>query len=389
MTLLDISILLMVVGIIMGPLMHAYKVDQEDRMYNNTEAAVGDAQTAINEFYFLNGRYPCPANITLGPDDPNYGVESCPAGAPDPDGVIEGGVPFATLKVPVEYALDGFKHKLTYAVTQAQADNNPPGAFIFNKTGGRIVVSGYLEDGEDACTTTITNSAVIFANTVLPNGDANPAGGGHFTLISHGETSVGAYTAEGDLIEACPNPANTTEAENCDGDAQFFSNQNDCAASMGNNAQFYDDYVAYIKTVPEKIWTQSPVVNRSDDTVSKAGKYVGIGTDTPQVDLDVIGSVKAVRDAGVADKNGNAQAMSLCTSNLNAANREGVTCFRPTLITGADPNMRCDTSNGMVGIARNRANCNVTYVQGRNITCGADELMTGLAANGSPICAAR
>ena len=388
MTLLDISIMLMVIGLIMGPMMHTYKIYQEDKVFNNTQAAVADAQTALNEFYFVNGRYPCPANLTLGPTDANYGVESCPAGTgTDPEGVLEGGVPFATLKVPVDYALDGFKNKLLYAVTQSQSDNNPVGPFFFNKLGGRITITGYREiehptTGEDVCQFVATNNSNVYPNPLLPDGvTPNAMGGGHFTLISFGESAIGAYTAEGNLVEACAAPADATlETENCDGDAEFFNDL--CAGGAVLDDTFYDDYILYTEEIPAKIWTQSPIA--TNDTVSKAGKYIGIGTNDPEVDLDVVGNIKAVSDT--SDKKGNAQAIDICTSDLNVSQGDGTTCFRASQITGTDPNMRCDNTNGMTGISGNHANCNIVYVLGAGKSCATGQLMTGFNSDGTPIC---
>ena len=136
------------------------------------------------------------------------------------DGVLIGNIPYVTLGVPYNEALDGWKHRFTYAVTETMTDSA-----TFIPTRGAIMV--WKADG---------STPLSFGDPANPNANPkhqNGQGTAHFVYFSHGENGRGSYSIEGIRIgENCDNGVFTAaevaaagkdynEIENCDNDYEF------------------------------------------------------------------------------------------------------------------------------------------------------------------------
>ena len=383
MTLLDMAIALLVISILMAPTLYTYNRWRLNEITNVTEENVElSVKQAIDEFFFSEGRYPCPSNITLPPDDPLYGVENCPAQGTPPFNldVLQGGVPFATLKIPSSMALDGWSNRLLYAVTQVQANPNIPGNtpnFNFPANGGRIRVSGVPQEIDP-----VTNVRVcdFGAGTNGAYGTAN-----HYVTMSYGEQAMGAYNAEGRLVQACPAGGTSADTENCDGDTDFWHQT--CSHNTAAGAGAFDDFLYVGAQMPTDTWMTS---KGNDEDIITSDQFVGIGKITPGVTLDVTGNIR-VEATGEEGKNGQVRSDRLCNNNAYVwgGNSYAMTCFSPSLIAGNDPNMRCAAeATAMSGVAYNRANCTATYIPQRQSACPANQLVTGITSTGQVICSA-
>ncbi len=375
MTLIDIAIAMMILGLLTVPIAKQYDNWRAGEIAGQTELNSVLIFTAIDDFYYLEDRYPCPADPGLPSDDPNYGIENC-TGADDwdgtNDGVLIGELPFTTLKIPFETSLDGWKNRQTYAVRMIYADNGVLDFDADNVLGD----PGVIEVWQVPLVTDVgTNERVCdFA------GDAAIAT--RFAIISHGDEGAGANSAEGGEYAACPADGTALESENCDGDLTFRDQQ--CQRSLRSDANYFDDTISFQPAPPSRMW---PPLD-TDDAVTEITRVgVGINEDDLFFELDIVGNLKVGGTADdTDDKDGNSYISNLCTGDMDADHLPTV-CFQPELITGNVAAMNCYNSTAMVGISNNEADCGITYYAGNAVNCDEDtEYMTGLTADGDPIC---
>jgi hypothetical protein len=368
MTLLDIAVAMMVLGLLMAPLIQAYNIKKLDDARGFTVSNSAAIYKAISDFYFEEGRYPCPAVITLGPNDAAYGQEDCTnTVAADgalsdgtPAGTLAGGVPFKALKVPVEITLDGWaKNKFTYVVTR---DLAMPPAFPIDAGNGAITVQEVPELNVDECSANPPQT--------LPAGESV-----HLMLISHGRSGIGAFNANGIQVQACPTgggvPLDSTNC-NYDDDATFLFHT--CVTDLKEGVNFYDDQISRYSSLPQRIWAVNSV--DTNDIFADRGNVneIGINTQDPQEALHVVGNIRV---------DGNADANEICNAN-------GGECMEPELIAGDDPAMQCENSDASTiasGIGGNEVRCNVTFRPDyAGEECADGKYVIGLAPGGGVIC---
>ena len=381
-TLIDLAILVMVLGLITAPLAQEYNNWRKDKIEDTTSGNSFDIDFAIEDFYFANSRYPCPAYPGLTPNSVNipnatnpasYGEEYC-TGNDDWDGTndntLVGEIPFTTLKIDnIDKTLDGWKNRMTYAVTIAHADSTSP-IFDFDNAAPTVKVSR-LFTKEHATTGNIVCDFLTSPEII----DAR------YTLLSHGESGAGALNVKGNQISACQSGSLTTiESENCNKDANFIHQQ--CMHNTQENSTFFNDTLTFKDEIPTRIWPPST----NDDAITEITR-VGIGEDEPIFQLDIIGNMKTEENPDdTTNKPGNVYTEKLCTNDMNSS-LQPTTCFKPELLTGNEPTMRCDNKSAMTGISRNKTDCNLTYFKNTNENCDKNtKYMIGLDANGVPIC---
>ena len=224
-TLLSMAIIIVVIGTFMGVALNLYKVYKPYEAAQETDQKITKIRRALEQYYYTEGYYPCPAPLNVAVDQNGFGfsvVETSVAVPGDGDcstassdgsdgtflaagynglNVRTGAVPVRTLNLPDEYIYDGYNQRFVYAVTEAysQKGNAPePG------TGGGIV----LED---------LNGNEVFSQT-----GTEDTGKIIHLVFSMGGDPNGAYSAfSGSLESAC----DTTKfaGENCDwsSDAEF------------------------------------------------------------------------------------------------------------------------------------------------------------------------
>ena len=138
-SLIELAIALVVVGLLVVPLTRAYHLYTIRKATDDTYGAQGMVSSALSMFFAENGRYPCPASRTTATGAADHGREICPGASPTagscsnglcratgrdvdgdgaPETVLIGAVPYADLNISVSNALDGYKRRLTYAVSE-------------------------------------------------------------------------------------------------------------------------------------------------------------------------------------------------------------------------------------------------------------------------------
>jgi len=79
-TILEISIVLTIIAMIVGGSMTLFSSSLQQRQREDTESKLKNIQKALLDFRRTNNRLPCPADVTLGLTDPNFGVEGATPG---------------------------------------------------------------------------------------------------------------------------------------------------------------------------------------------------------------------------------------------------------------------------------------------------------------------
>ena len=377
-TLIDLAIAMVVLGLLLVPMAKIMDRQIMEERHANTISNSSAIQIALDQYYFENDSYPCPAILTLNAANNTYGdpselpipVPPAPpiAGSPCagavimPNGIMVGGVPFKALKLPRDMTLDGWGNKLTYAVTAELTRTD----VAFDQNGGVMTLRQNPQSPGAECLETPANPPVDIQTAA------------HWVLISHGNEGIGAYNADGILVQACPaGAAATLESENCDyaTDTIFFSEI--CARSDKSDPTYFDDLLIAKDQVPTRIWSADP--NNEDDLISKIDS-IGINNENPQMPIDVSGNILAESDPTDPDREGLVKTEELCDTNDGD-------CFDPELIGGDVPAMKCTSADitAMSGISDSRAECGVTFdiITG---SCPNGSFMSGIQADGSPLC---
>lgn len=223
-TLVEIAIVLVVVGLLLGGLLMPLTMQVDLRRVEETIKEIDEINEAIVGFSLANGRLPCPADPTIATGALNAGVElaAC-AGA-----AAVGVVPWTTLGVS---ETDAWGRRFTYRVTPTFADAVPSPA-IGCPTQPPNASFSLCSAGDN----TITDSAVNIANTIP------------LVVVSHGKNGWGAYLPSGTQM----GPAvSADEIENYAGTATTFVSrtitafQNPCGGAGQPRCEF-DDVVGWV-----------------------------------------------------------------------------------------------------------------------------------------------
>lgn len=314
-TLMELAIVMIIFGLLTFPLLQAYTRYQEKKRHDDTRERIEDAVAQVKIYRISAFSSPCPANAALSINDANYGLQDCgaaiqalPIGSCTPDGgickvagardtsedadaiagngnevVLIGAYPFRTIaqvnqnKTGIEGGLDGWGHKLTYAVSARTTSLFPS------------IVRNSIAVGNDF------KYGVIQALDEFGNNTAGTDRDAQFVVLSHGSSARGARSAQGVLVQPCS--TTDRDRENCDNDAQFMRAIGYYEAAGAN---FYDDYAYFYKSQTGDLWAY--VTSPHADTGSTGHIYnlnelnVGVNTAStaPVTKLDVDGTVRAV-----------------------------------------------------------------------------------------------
>lgn len=222
-TLLEMTIALMLVAL-MAAL--AVRITPARDCIAETRAqqlVIGDA---LRSYVRANNRYPMPAPRGVSLTSPQYGVAvgsvtaAIDALGSNPNRVLIGALPFATLGLNVSYGSDCWGNKFTYLVTETLTSNSSTGYMNSSNTGKITVNTGNLS-----------------SNSILTDSAA-------YAVISHGASALGASNRNSTSKNYCTSATGTrVDRENCDlNNTLIFST----AFSDGKGAaHFFDDLVIY------------------------------------------------------------------------------------------------------------------------------------------------
>lgn len=266
-TLIEMSIVLVIVATLTVPLIQAYNAylnEEKIRITKENIKITTGAMAASDPRYA-----PCPSDRSIPFGDPNYGLERCdiatipdcnPGGIPAQgicrvrgsrdtindgasvnDWIIIGGVP-TRLQPPApapeirilksENALDGWGHVLNYAVSEKVMDHT-------NTSGAENYKHGAINAQDE--------------NGNPTAGVASPKGDAQFVVWSSGANGAGAYSYTGLEISPCPNGVNANQdTENCDNDNTFTQG---IGNYEGAGAGYFDDTSYFYLQTSGDLWT--------------------------------------------------------------------------------------------------------------------------------------
>jgi len=291
-TLIEVTIGLMIVGILSIPLMQGYKIYMAEKIIDESSGRLSTIQSALQKYAVMYGHYPIPSERNLGIGDLGFGqpytgaIPTCASGLEPicrtiigsrdavlpagPDPVLIGDVPFAALGLPEKFIKDAYKNKFTYAVTETLVTQ----ASFGDSLGAIRILDRNALDGDDD-------------DRNYPGSDA------HYVLVSHGKNKKGAFTVDGQLVSTCNPPG--VDIENCDGDAIFISNYDDIGtgidavyerfSSFVEGTDYYDDYIAATRSTNSGIWVRTA---NTSDIFNTEGRRIRIGPgSSPSAYLEV------------------------------------------------------------------------------------------------------
>ncbi len=241
-TLVEVAIVLIIAGILFAAISSLLLIYMNQVQLKTTRQRMAAIDESLQIYLNLNGRYPCPADLTAMPDTTNFGVEisnDCGSLSGSVDGTSEtsgntlppnnfdvriGTVPVRTLNLPDEFIADAWGQRFTYAVTE------------------RLATSGTYDRDEGAV------DVIDSAGNYVVNPTRNPAIGlAHYVVVSHGKNASGGTPAGGGS-NPIPCVASDLDGENCNGDSIFrrtmlystgSNPMDDLIAFRGNNSSLY------------------------------------------------------------------------------------------------------------------------------------------------------
>lgn len=217
-TLIELSIVVAILGIILGTGLAFYNRYLEANKHEVTDERLAEIEQALYDFYIINGHFPCPADGSLAPGNANYGIDHETAGGDYANGECDddssdlpnhtGTVPTRTLNLPDEYMLDGWGRRFTYRIatgmgSQADFESDAP---VYP---GNLTIQNL--DGNQ-----LTANAVY---VVISHG----VNGSYSWLLSG---AASGFTGDANEVENAPTNANDTYV-------------------YGPSTQAYDDVVAF------------------------------------------------------------------------------------------------------------------------------------------------
>jgi hypothetical protein len=244
-TLIQLSILLTVSALV---LVTALPGIQSNVNANTlTQKKMNKVLEALRQYEIVNSKLPCPADPTLSTSNVNYGVAAaatnkCMGGTPalpalEVDAthhIAMGMVPFKTLGLSAEYALDGYARDITYSM-----DTNAGGCWNGSTVSGAI---------------NITDNGTVNTSTAI--------------LVSHGANGYGAWLPGGARLNS--GSADVDERTNAHVDSSFASTNGSSGFASFIKKQptnTFDDIVVY----KNPLWSVNKVSASGSGAV--AGHY--------------------------------------------------------------------------------------------------------------------
>lgn len=232
-SLVEISIVLIIVGVVSTGVMAMVVSSLKEQQYAETMVKMDAIKQAVQEYRRAFMRIPCPADATQLVTAANFGVEAanaanCTGGAPAANfatgEMVLGMVPTKTLRLPDEYAFDGWGRRIMYA-----ADRRYTEADAFITYPITDLATGSIEIA-DAAGTASTSVGIALYMSFGPNG--------HGAFMRQGSATRNYAAAS----------TNTNEWENCDCNATAataFDNVFIQQMTRGITTAAFDDIVLY------------------------------------------------------------------------------------------------------------------------------------------------
>jgi prepilin-type N-terminal cleavage/methylation domain-containing protein len=187
----ELSIALIIISMITGGALSVWLNEFKGAQSHQSKNKIQIIEMALTNYVAINNRLPCPANGSLPEMNINFGEEYCtgnlvstatlpncsPACIFNNNQVIAGAVPFRALNLPMEFATDGWGHRIMYVVSRGFTGVGSGYGVPTTPYDFRIQTKGIITI-LDASNNVRTSEAV-------------------FAVISYGKNGFGAYPKGG------------------------------------------------------------------------------------------------------------------------------------------------------------------------------------------------
>jgi len=224
-TLVEIAIVILIASLMVTGVVSIASTQMEKGRYESTLQKQIALKKSILTFLSRNRRLPCPAVATLAQGAANYGIEAatpgtCLATTQFIAGVnrnARGVIPWISLGIDDEMALDGYGRRFTYQVLLSQTAVNAA-------SGTGLIGNINLLDGAGGVS-------------------INPLDPAAAVILSHGNNGYGAYLPQTGIRMTLAPAVSVNSLENTDNDIDFVIKE----YSNVLGVSLYDDIVMWLK----------------------------------------------------------------------------------------------------------------------------------------------
>ena len=213
-TLLELSVVVLVVTLLVGGLLIPLSTQVEQRNVSDTQQRLAQVQDALIGFAIAHGRFPCPATVSTPPQPTDLGVEDPPTGTGICAHPIDGYVPGTTLGLTnldnQGFVLDAWglqQNRIRYSITPAltNAFTVPNGM----RAAGIAALGNSANTYLYVCVSATGATATACSTVVPPTNDPNALSRGDavFVIYSLGKN---AGTTGGTSADEALNVKGTT-----------------------------------------------------------------------------------------------------------------------------------------------------------------------------------
>lgn len=264
-TMVEMAIVILITGMIVGSIFTFLTTQQNQKNLDETLRNQQKVAAALTIFAENYGRLPCPATQDIAANDNGYGNAraSCVI-----DAERNGIVPFRTLGLDQRDIVDGYKHAMTYVVSQTASAPVTTNVHVNCRIDDSWVTGAINRNPNKAsfCCREATSQLSVFSNQAgtirawqdqppiaASTGNVNQAAAGNtdplgyvaYLLISHGAEGGGYYILPSET-QQYPNiqplqGAGDAETENADSDRSFIAMPTNRTAG----AAHFDDIVLW------------------------------------------------------------------------------------------------------------------------------------------------
>jgi prepilin-type N-terminal cleavage/methylation domain-containing protein len=251
-SLVEMTMVLLILGILGALFLPLTNAMLDNNRRKETTVKLEALEKAFTRFVITNRRLPCPANGALATGSANEGLELAAGGACTVAALTNGVVPWRTLGLAQNDAIDAWGSLISYrvwgggGVANSLTQNASGGVDMsgLNPATAGAVMGWLTPRGFRLCNTTpcAAGSAAEIASKTAGNGIA-------YFLISHGSNRFGAYLPGGAFVNAPSGPGSgPSENINRNNLALRTAAPNDfyIDAQLNENAvAYYDDLVLH------------------------------------------------------------------------------------------------------------------------------------------------
>lgn len=243
-TLIEISIVLVVIGLLISGGLVALAPVLENAKRTETENTITKVENAILAYAVANSCLPCPADATAPADIGQQvaagatvgtacaGTDACFLGA---DGVV----PYVTLGLSDADAIDAWGNLISYYVSTTGSTGGGLTCDDFQNSA-LASASGFTRDPDGAVGARFPQGCLNVSDVAGTVRTAEAA----YVLISHGPDQSGAYDVGGNLKLNPRSPGNTAQEANADGNCDGSPCRQDTPVDIEGNG-YFDDIVRW------------------------------------------------------------------------------------------------------------------------------------------------